>query len=419
MTLADLYGALEDAEGQVPLLEGFLAQAGPEAEPEAVAQVRQKLANVELLRGHVDRAGSLLDQAEAFWASDAGRYREQHLEGMFVRGLLQRVRGDLAGSVATYETAIRERTALSGRVHRETANLYNSLAITLTAANRLDEALRAYRETLAIHTELGQAEDQCALVILGNTGTLAFRTGRLSEAEGILKTAFEGQRALAGDSAAVAASMGLYGASLTAHGRAAEAIPVLRTAADMAVKFTGDVSPLALQDRLFLAEALLSASQREAARTLLNDNLELARSRYGDAHLLTLRLRLAQARLTQAAGEPSQALFDALIPPLRALNAPGQTSLASALLGSGESLLMSRHPSQALPALTEAAQIRQTLLWRDSWELAQARARLGQAMLEAGDRRGEPLLRQALSVLESQLGPQHAQTLMAQRALNR
>src|ERR1044072_911799 len=85
-TLADLYGVLEDPEGQVPLLEGFLKQAGSEADPEALALVQQKLANVELQRENIQHASDLIDKAQAFWQSDPQRYAEQRLEGMVVRG---------------------------------------------------------------------------------------------------------------------------------------------------------------------------------------------------------------------------------------------------------------------------------------------------------------------------------------------
>ena len=71
-----------------------------------------------------------------------------------MRGRLQRTQGDLAGSIATYEAALRERTALSGRNHAETAALYNSLAIAYMNANRFHDALDAYEEALGIHVAL-------------------------------------------------------------------------------------------------------------------------------------------------------------------------------------------------------------------------------------------------------------------------
>lgn len=418
-TLADLYGALEDVEGQVPLLEGFLAEAGPGADPEAVALARQKLANVELLRGHGARAAALLAQAEDFWARQPQRYREQRLEGMFVRGALLRTQGNLEGSIGTYRQAIAERTAFSGHVHRETANLYNSLAISLTGAGRMDDALTAYRESLGIHQQLGQGEDLDALVMLGNTGTLAYRTGRTREAQGILKTAFEKQRVLAGDSAAVAASMGLYGATLTAFGRAAEAVPVLKEAVTLATRFTGAGSPLSAQDRLFLADALSAAGDVPGARAAVAETLALTREKFGDAHVLTLRAQITEARLMLALEDAARAELQlaAVVAALRKLGATAEPQLAQALVSYGEALLMQSRASQAIAPLTEAVRLRERLLWAQSWELAEARARLGEAFAIEGDARAAALLREAAATLHAELGSDHDQSLRAKRAL--
>ncbi len=419
ITLTDLYGALEDLEGQVPLLDGFLAAAGPEADPESVALARQKLAHVELLRGHGERAAELLSRAEAFWATAPDRFREQQLEAMFVRGLLQRTQGDLDGSIGTYQKAIAARTALSGAVHRETANLYNSLAISLTGANRIDEALAAYRTTLDIQQKLGHGDDLDALVMLGNTGTLAYRVGRLGEAEQILKSAYTKQRTRAGDSAAVAASMGLYGAAQTSYARYATAQSVLQEATDMAVRFAGPASPVAIQDRLFLTEAFLGGGDTSAARKLADQNVMLAQERFGANHLLTLRAMLEQARiqLTMGAADEATAQFTALLPALRKLGPAANTQLANALIGAGDSLLAQSRAGEASALFQEAVQLREKLLWDQSWELAEARARLGESLARSGRPDGLAMLRQSAAVLEAQLGERHPQTLRARRAL--
>jgi hypothetical protein len=51
------------------------------------------------------------------------------------------------------------------------------------------------------------------------------------------------------------------------------------------------------------------------------------------------------------------------------------------------------------------------------WELAQARERLGEALLRAGDPAAADLLKKAAHDLESQLGADHPQTLRAKEAL--
>lgn len=409
ITLTDLYGALEDVEGQAPLLEGFLAAAGPEADPESVALAQQKLAHIEMLRGHIQRAAELLPKAEARWSAMPDKYREQHLEAMLIRGLLLRSQGDLEGSIRTFQEALVQRTAFSGAVHRETANLYNSLAISLVGANRFQEALEAYRATLAIYEKMGQGDELEALVVLGNTGTLAYRLGRLREADEILKAAYTKQREHGGDSAAVAAAMGLYGATLTAEGRLAEALDVTRTAADMAVKFAGAASPLAIQDRLFLTDALTATGNLDKARELATENLALASQGFGASAVLTLRVRLSLARLDMAAGkaEAAQSEFAALIEPLRKAGRTGAPLVAAALFGSGEALLAEHRPAAAVAPLQEAATLREELQWPQSWELALARARLGEALKGSGGNGANELLSRSSADLAGQLGPDH------------
>jgi tetratricopeptide (TPR) repeat protein len=270
LTLADLYGALEDVAGAGSLLEGFVAQAGPDADPLALADARQKLANIELLRGHPDRAATLLDQAQDFWKRYPQQYAEERLEGLGIRARLQRMRGDVDGAIATSRAAITARTALSGREHRETAVLYNSLAITLTAANRLDEALDAYRETLRIYRAVGLGDGLDAQVVSGNIGTLELRSGHLREAESLLRSAVEHERELAGDSAAVAAAMGYYGKALSIENRIPQAIAVLQDSVSVATRYAGERSPVTVQNEIFLGEAQMASKDRSSARATLD-----------------------------------------------------------------------------------------------------------------------------------------------------
>jgi tetratricopeptide (TPR) repeat protein len=418
-TLSDLYGALEDLEGQAPLLEGFLAQAGPEADPEAVATVRQQLAEVEMARGNATRASELLSQAESFWQRAPSQYAEQRLQGMNIRGRLQRGQGDLAGSLVTYQSAISERIALSGLGNRETANLYNSIAITLTALYRWDDALKAYHQSLSIQTMLGRADEIDALTMLGNTGTLALRFGRIAEASELLRNAFEHSRSVAGDSAAVAASMGNYGLALNDYGRYAEAVPVLKEATAMAERYAGAASPVALQDRVFLAEGLWGLGQKDAARAALNQNLTLESARHESASIAALRDRVygAHFAIDEHQSARAQTELTAIIDEYRKLGPAGQIGLAQALTFEGQALLVQSKPAQAVPLLTEAVEIRERLLWGQSWELAIARERLGEALAASGDARGRPLLERAAATLSTQLGTHHPETLRASRAL--
>ncbi|MGZ5238277.1 MAG: hypothetical protein ACXWCV_18360, partial [Caldimonas sp.] len=215
------------------------------------------------------------------------------------------------------------------------------------------------------------------------------------------------------------ASMGLYGAALTAEGRHAEAIAVLEPALEMAAKFAGAQSPLAIQDRLFLSDALTASGDLARAGTVAAQNHGLAVERFGEAGLLTLRVRIGEARIRLEAGEPAaaHAEFAALAEPLRKFARPGQPSLAHALLGSGEALLAQGKAAEAVAPLREAVRLREGLLWPESWELAAARARLGEALKRSKAPGGNELLEQGAATLATQLGNDHPQVLRARRAL--
>jgi eukaryotic-like serine/threonine-protein kinase len=421
LTLADLYGALEDVAGARSLLEGFIAEASANADPAVLADARQKLANIELLGGHPERAEELLNHAALVWAQAPRQYAEERLEGLGVRARLQRMHGDLDGAIATAREALAERIAFSGRNHRETAILYNSLAITLTAANRLDEALAAYRETSAIYQALGLGDGLDAQIIMGNTGTLALRTGHLRDAETLLKGAIEREHALAGDSAATAAAMGYYGKLLSITDRSGLAISTLREAVELGTRFAGKNSPVTLQDTLFLGEAELAAGDLPAAQLTLVSAHDAAVAQYGANHALTLRSELALAQVASAQGHNPEAETQlvAIVAGLRKLGAASEANLAQALEALGEVQIAQGRAQPAIAALQEAVALR-AKSHDQTWELAKAHERLGEAFELSGDSAASSaLLQQALVSLTEALGATNPQTLRAKSALAR
>jgi hypothetical protein len=174
---------------------------------------------------------------------------------------------------------------------------------------------------------------------------------------------------------------------------------------------------VAVQNRLFLARALAGAGEQPAAMALLAESLELGRKQMGDANVFVLRTRLEQARLAVESGSAAGAELGlaALIPQLRNLGAPALPALTQALVARGDALLMQRRTAEAAPLLSEAVELRESFLWDQSWELAEARECLGEA-LGPNTSRGKQLLAQALTVLDTQLGRQHPLTLRARRA---
>jgi non-specific serine/threonine protein kinase/serine/threonine-protein kinase len=418
LTLADLYGALEDVAGAGALLEGFVSQAGPQTDPALLADARQKLANIELLQGHLDRAGELLTQAQDYWATVPRANAEEQLEGLKIQAQLQRARGDFEGAAGTARAAITQRIALSGHDHRETAILFNSLALSLTNANHLHDALAAYGEASAIYRALNLQDGLDAQVIRGNTGTLELRLGNLRAAETDLRGAIDQERSLAGNSAAVAAAEGYYGRLLILTDRSDQAIPLLRDAAEIGSRYTSPNSPLTLQNRLFLGEAQIAHGDRDAARITLAAARDGAGAPGKAIQLLHLRLDTAVGRLDGAAGslERAQAELEQTVNSLRALGPPAEGALAQALLDAGEVALRAHDPEKASVLLRESVAVRERLI-DPAWELALSRERLAESLNSQQAATAAALLHQAAEVLSQQLGPEHSETHRAQHAL--
>ncbi len=418
LTLADLYGALQDAEGASALLEGFVKQAGPDTDPVALADARQKLANIVLLQGHTDRAAGLVAEAEAFWNREPSLYAEERLEGLVVKARVQRTAGDLDAASATETSAIGQRIALSGRVHRETAVLYNSHAITLTAANRLGEALAAYRETIDIYRQLGFDNELDAQIIVGNMGTLEYQTGHLREAEGLLRTAYERERSLAGNSAAVSAVMGVYANLLTVTNRNAQALPMAREAVEMSTRYAGAASPVALRNLFFLADAQLAAGDRAAARATLNSSLDAALNQYGPKHVVTLRARMGVAYLDfkQGAAANARSELVAIIAESREIGGRAESTLAQSLQYLGEIDLAAGKPQDAAGSFRGAVSVFNRFA-ASGWNAAVAHERLGEALMAAGQPGAADELHQALTILSAEADDENPETIRARAAL--
>jgi hypothetical protein len=418
LTLADLYGALEDVSGSEALLRGYLSQSGSDADPAARADAQQKLANIDLLSGHADTAAPLLDQAEAFWKQFPNQYQEERLEGLNTRIRLQRARGDFEGAIRASREAIAQRIAWSGRNHRETAVLFNTLAITLSAAGHYPEALEAYHETSSIYQAIGLGDTLDAQVILANTGTLELRIGHLREAETLLKTAAEGEQSLSGGSAATAAALGGYGHILAITNQFEPALTALHQAVDMAAKYAGPGSPVALQNQLFLGEAQIASGDLPAAALTMTAAHDKAAAQYGPQHVITLRSQLGLAKLALAQGNlaGAETQLAGVSAQFRALGLQGEWYLSETLDSLGEAQLRRGEIPAALATLREAFTRRQSNA-SDVWESAITRERLGEALTQAGDASGAALLKGAAADLESQLGASHPQTLRAKSAL--
>lgn len=273
--------------------------------------------------------------------------------------------------------------------------------------------LDAYRTTTAIYAALGLASGLDAQIILGNKGVLELRTGHLRAAATLLEGASVRERELAGDSAAVAAALGYYGRVLSLFRRDSQALAVLRGAVDMASRYAGAWSPVALQNSLFLGEAELLRGDSATARAALERLHAVALMQYGPAHVLTLRGELA---LASGDGAAARRNLPAIVAGLRRLGPSAEANLAEALQLLGEAQPLDAPNAEAPAALREALMLR-TRSSTAGYGVALVRERLGEALAARKDTGARALLSQALSDLRSELGPDHPEVGRAQCAL--
>jgi len=174
-------------------------------------------------------------------------------KGWVSRAKLERAHGDIDQSIRTSRATLDERIALSGRNSRETAVLYNSLAISLTSANRLDEALAAVsrdhrylpQDRHGRCTRHADHSGQC-----GHVGGCV--QGRFRRPREQLRSAIEHERELAGNSAGSGRpAMSYYGRALWILNRTPWRCWAKQPA--LAARYAGATSPVSLQNRLFLA----------------------------------------------------------------------------------------------------------------------------------------------------------------------
>jgi tetratricopeptide (TPR) repeat protein len=276
----------------------------------------------------------------------------------------------------------------------------------------------AYKETLGIYKQLGTENELDAQVTLANLGIVEFRTGDLRQAEDLLRTAYERERSLAGDSAAVASAMGWYSEVLSLTGRADQALPIAKQAVDLATRFAGRSSPVALQCLLFLGDAYLGHGDLKEARAALVGDREAALGQYGPKNLTTLRVQLALANLDFKQGDVAGARIQltSILPMLRELGIRGEQALAQALAYLGEIDLAGGSPAAALVSLREALPICNRLS-ASAWYTGVVHERLGEALAVAHQPGAADELHQALSLLNARLGPEHAETVRANTAL--
>ena len=159
----------------------------------------RKLAETPMIKRALETLKGRARIKRTMWSRRAQEYEAKINSGDIVA--IAEVVRDLYRSDTQPEQSYSERQLYEAALDRLSREIAAVQRITETeAVKEIEAALAAFRETTAIYKALGLDNELDAQVVLGNMGTLEVRTGHLRDAEGLLKDAFEHERALAGDS---------------------------------------------------------------------------------------------------------------------------------------------------------------------------------------------------------------------------
>ena len=172
-------------------------------------------------------------------------------------------------------------------------------------ASRFNDAMNAYSEALAIHKALQSPMISIALIMRANLGISRFAMAASRKLKWSCGTRSRNSVRWPGIPPPWLRPWATTERSLSVRGRHEDAITTLRSSVRMAVQFTGAASPLAVLNRLFLAEALMAAGQNDAADNARREYGARSRAKLGADHMMVLRTQLDQARLADVrSGHP-------------------------------------------------------------------------------------------------------------------
>ena len=317
--LGELYFYLNDYEAAEPILTRLVE--AERVDPALRASAAYDLGQVQLRQGNLERAATLVTQAQTFWNADPVRWRSEIVDSRLVEARVLRDQGDVEAAIELLRTNLPQRVAISGANHRETGIFHNDLGVMLVAAGRPEEAMPSFRSALAVWRAIGLETSPDALNTLNNLAALEVLSGRPEQAEPLFRRAVEIRRRYYGASAATAALLSNYGKTLVQLDRAEQAVPVLQEAADMARSTAGTGSLHFASATAGLSEALLNAGQTDQAARVAEAGLREVRAALAPGHpgVGVAAVGLGRVRAAQGRDDEARALLDEAVAALEPL----------------------------------------------------------------------------------------------------
>jgi tetratricopeptide (TPR) repeat protein len=360
------------------VLERRRRALGPE-HPDT-AEAMANLSKLARDRGDLPDAVKYLDGAVGIWER---AYRGEHprlVDGLNDRAWVQFQRGDFDAALATLNDALAMGRRILGQRHPDVANTLYEKGVIEDAAGSLGEAESDLRAALEMYRRAHGDRHPSVFTTLDALAQHIIRVrGDYRAAEPLVREALEGRRAVLGPaSGQTALSLNSMARIMKNSGRPEEALALFREAAGALRSAYGPDHPFLAITEHDLGELLWERGERGEGEAAVRDALRINAAALGAAHASTIIVATTLAEFLNASQRCGEA--EALLAPL-------------------------------LPAASSGSR---------TWRTGATLAAYGAALLEAGRAsEAEPVLRQAVEVLEAKAGPGSPRAKAARHELAR
>lgn len=318
--LGELYFEMDEFNAAAPFLDHYAGLVAASGDAPELARARQMQAAIATRRGDYQKALELLDQAEAFWTANPGRYLREQAEFKGFKAAYLRETGKRDEALALLDQALLEISATLGADSIDATALRQNLGVHLLEGGQTERAAQVFAEVQSTLAAQGRLNSPTAITLQAHQALLAVQSGKMDDAYRLWEDAIQRRRQLYGASDALASIELGYARVLLSTGEPAKALPLLDEALSISQRSAGDsgvIHNIILQSRglaqLMLGDIDAGGRDIEQAALLAEKSLGANSIYYGMALMARADLRMLRTDIAGAKADATAAaaIFDA------------------------------------------------------------------------------------------------------------
>ena len=391
--------------------------------PLVEARLRQVVGVSYRELGRYDDAQLHLERAEALLREYAGELSWPHVTALREIAVLERSKGNYAEAESLFVRVVDANRSRDDATPYRLAGALNDLGGLYLMASRDSSAVPVLEEALVLAEPVAAPDDSLMAHLLSDLGIGYQALGRFDDAERALLRAKAIERARHGAGHPYARWSGINLAGFYREtGRLEQALAYYQDAYDAALTMFGEDNPSTVRTLSNMALVLSDLGRLDEALGPTVDVVRIRERTMGEDNPGTLASRLNLTLLQLRRGEFDQALvsIDETLRRCARVFDPDHLYVVIGLGHRARALRGMGRTDEALATAVESVERGRRALPEGHWRIGIALCGQASCLIDL-DRtdEAEPLLRQAVSILEGQLGADHAHTQSAYEELVR